>query len=172
MQVGWANFLRSVILSINLGTNAMRRILPVYGILAKAKASLQSVKNVIHEKPVIDPFSSAGLIPDAVEGTLEFRGVSFSYPSRPEEAVVDHLHLTFEAGQVTALVGPSGCGKSTITALLGRWYEPGKGTITLDGRNLKDLNVRFYRSHVRFVQQVSHLWGTGALPRTGFNNNQ
>lgn len=109
-----------------------------------------------NEAPNIDPFSSAGIMLESLEGRLEFRDVNFAYPLRPEERVLKGVNLVFEAGQVTALVGPSGCGKSTITALLGRWYDPSAGVMTLDGIALKNSNVRSYRSNIRFVQEVGY----------------
>lgn len=53
---------------------------------------------------------------------IEFKGVTFAYPSRPHVKVLDDLDLTIEAGKVTAIVGPSGSGKSTIVGLIERWY--------------------------------------------------
>ncbi|MCJ1399672.1 hypothetical protein MMC11_002874 [Xylographa trunciseda] len=100
---------------------------------------MTSLRKIIHSKANIDPLISSGTHLESVRGNFQFHNVDFFYPSRPEEMVLKNIDLDFVAGQTTALVGPSGCGKSTITALLGRWYDPCSGNITLDGRNLRDL---------------------------------
>src|SRR5690349_10047493 len=56
--------------------------------------------------------------------------------------------------QLTPIQGPSGSGKSTVIGLLERWYNPDSGSILLDGKDLRDLNVRWLRTTVRLVQQV------------------
>ncbi|KAF1770190.1 hypothetical protein GCK72_002008 [Caenorhabditis remanei] len=81
-------------------------------------------------------------------GDIKFEDVSFSYPTRPGHNVFEHLTLTIPAGQVVALCGPSGEGKSTITHLLERFYEPKSGRVTLDGRDMKELNVEWLRGQV------------------------
>ncbi|PIC53006.1 hypothetical protein B9Z55_002881 [Caenorhabditis nigoni] len=81
-------------------------------------------------------------------GDIKFDNVSFSYPTRPGHNVFENLTLSIPAGQVVALCGPSGEGKSTITHLLERFYEPKTGKVTLDGRDLKELNVEWLRGQV------------------------
>ncbi|CAI4227973.1 unnamed protein product [Auanema sp. JU1783] len=81
-------------------------------------------------------------------GELEFENVSFHYPTRPGHVVFDDLNLTIPAGQIVALCGPSGQGKSTITSLLERFYDPTSGIITLDGKDLRSLNLEWLRGQV------------------------
>ena len=72
----------------------------------------------------MDPFHPGGLKPMSIKGHIEFRNVTFRYPSRPEEPILRNFSLVIEAGKSVALVGPSGSGKSTIVALLERYYDP------------------------------------------------
>ncbi|KAE9317878.1 ABC transporter B family member 2 [Phytophthora fragariae] len=106
----------------------------------------------------IDSFSSDGLYPAKVEGRLEFRNISFRYPTRPEINVLKHYNLTIEAGQTVAFCGPSGGGKSTIISLIERFYEPVVGEVLLDGRNIKDLNLNWLRSQIGLVGQEPTLF--------------
>ncbi|EDN98992.1 hypothetical protein SS1G_13852 [Sclerotinia sclerotiorum 1980 UF-70] len=142
-----------VILSINQGTNGMRKILPIYGILSKARAASLSINKVINSTPAIDSLNPRGVVLDCVKGDIRLHDISFSYPARPSVNVLDHLNICFEAGNMTALIGTSGSGKSTIVGLLERWYEPIMGTITVDGFNINELNVKSLRGHIGLVQQ-------------------
>ena len=63
-------------------------------------------------------------------------------------------------GQTLALVGPSGCGKSTVVSLIERFYDPLSGSLTLDGSDLRDLNIRWLRSQVGIVSQEPVLFDT------------
>lgn len=67
--------------------------------------------------------------------------MSFTYPSQKDRLVLDKFSAVFEQGKTTALVGPSGSGKSTIVQLIERFYDPENGRVTLDGVNLKDVNL-------------------------------
>lgn len=110
---------------------------------------------MIARQPNIDPVSSEGIVPDSVTGHISFRGVTFAYPARPSLKVLNEVSLDFEARKTTAIVGASGSGKSTVVALTERWYDPHQGQVYLDGNDIKHLNVRWLRSQIGLVQQVS-----------------
>ncbi|MET8625109.1 ABC transporter ATP-binding protein [Kitasatospora sp. NPDC004669] len=96
--------------------------------------------------------TSAGQTPPRTPARLAFRDVAFRYPGR-DHPVLDRLTLDLPAGGLTALVGPSGAGKSTLFALLERFYEPGAGAITLDGRDLRDWPLTALRAAIGYVEQ-------------------
>ena len=77
----------------------------------------------------------------------------FSYPTRPGVKVCDGYSLSISAGATVALCGPSGAGKSTIIALLERFYDPSEGSITLDGVDIRSLNLRWLRQQLGLVGQ-------------------
>ncbi|KAG1688097.1 hypothetical protein DVH05_004413 [Phytophthora capsici] len=106
----------------------------------------------------INSFSTEGLRPAKVEGRLEFRDISFRYPTRPEINVLKHYNLTIEPGQTVAFCGPSGGGKSTIISLIERFYDPVAGDVLLDGHNVKDLNLSWLRSQIGLVGQEPTLF--------------
>lgn len=76
--------------------------------------------------------------------SVEFREVTFTYPSRPGHPVIKELSLSLSPGKVTAVVGDSGAGKSTLTSLLMRLYDPCQGGVFVDGFNLKELDLTTY----------------------------
>lgn len=110
------------------------------------------------------PLPSAEEKPKAVKpksmiGRIEFENVSFSYPSRPTQKVLDRVSLTIPANTTTALVGSSGAGKSTIVSLLQRFYDNQSGRITVDGHDMKDLDLAWLRQNLGYVQQEPNLFG-------------
>lgn len=97
----------------------------------------------------------AKTLPD-LRGDLCFSGVSFSYA--PEKPVLRNISFGVPAGSTVALVGPSGAGKSTIAGLITRMYDVGEGCITLDGEDIRALDLEFLRGSVGVVTQDSYLF--------------
>lgn len=87
-----------------------------------------------------------------VAGAMAFKNVNFTYPGGTEPALRD-INLEVEAGQTIALVGPSGAGKTTLCNLVARFYDPTSGSVTLDGRELRDIDLDSYRSLLGVVEQ-------------------
>ncbi|KAG9791586.1 P-loop containing nucleoside triphosphate hydrolase protein, partial [Aureobasidium melanogenum] len=126
-------------------------LLPLFGGAATAFAKL---KQDIDHKSVLDGTLDHGEnLPPETPGTVEFRNVSFAYPSRPGETVLKNVNLLFPAGKHTAIVGPSGSGKSTIAALLSRLYDPVQGSVLFDDHPVSDINIRNLRGFISLVQQ-------------------
>jgi len=84
---------------------------------------------------------------------LALKKTTFSYPSRPNIRVLHRLSLECPPGKSLALVGQSGSGKSTIVNLLLRFYEPTKGSIYIDGVDIKDIDISYLRSQIGLVSQ-------------------
>ncbi|KAF1776034.1 P-loop containing nucleoside triphosphate hydrolase [Phytophthora cactorum] len=120
---------------------------------AKAKRSAQRVFKVIDRKPLIDATSGTGRTLDHVDGDIEFRNLAFMYPARPDAKIYKNYSLKIARGQTVALVGASGSGKSTAISLMERFYDPAAGIVTLDGNNLKELNLQWLRENVSLVSQ-------------------
>ena len=143
----------TVLFSVVIGTSSMTMIAPSIGEFSKAAAAAKAVLDMIAQQPTIDPVSDQGEAPETIVGNIQFRNVGFAYPARPTIKVLHDISLDFEARKTTAIVGASGSGKSTVVALTERWYDPLEGNILFDGRNIRDLNVRWLRTQIGLVQQ-------------------
>jgi ABC-type multidrug transport system fused ATPase/permease subunit len=95
---------------------------------------------------------------DDVAGLISFRGVSFSYPSRPDVQVLRDVSFDCAPGRVTALVGPSGSGKSTVINLILRFYDPTGGAVLLDGKDVRTMSTVRLRSAIGLVAQMPVLF--------------
>jgi len=102
---------------------------------------------------------AAGTTLPSFSGKVEFRDVSFRYPTRPNHKALDHVNLTLPAGKLVALVGLSGSGKTTLVALLGRLYDPNEGSILVDDTDLRSLDASWFRRHIGVVSQEPRLFG-------------
>ncbi|KFH48303.1 Leptomycin B resistance protein-like protein [Hapsidospora chrysogenum ATCC 11550] len=133
-------------------------IAPILPILGSAAASFEKLRQDIETPSRIDSSSEGGeKLSAPIKGSLSFEDVSFAYVSRPDRRVLDGVSFECPAGKHTALVGLSGSGKSTIAGLVARLYDPIEGIVSLDGRDLRDLNVRNLRSFMSLVQQEPSL---------------
>uniref|UniRef100_A0AAQ4S1Y7 ATP-binding cassette sub-family B member 5 n=1 Tax=Gasterosteus aculeatus aculeatus TaxID=481459 RepID=A0AAQ4S1Y7_GASAC len=105
-------------------------------------------------------YSEAGFKPDSITGNIEFKNIHFSYPSRPDTEILHDLSLSVKSGQTIALVGSSGCGKSTTIQLLQRFYDPHEGSVSVDGHDIRSLNIRYLREMIGVVSQEPVLFAT------------
>lgn len=108
----------------------------------------------------IDSMSEEGLRPTEIDGRLTFDNVGFYYPTRPGQTVLNELSIDVPAGKTIAFVGPSGGGKSTVVKLLERFYDPTVGSVSLDGTDIKEINVKHLRHTIGYVGQEPVLFAT------------
>ncbi|MBK9285243.1 MAG: ABC transporter ATP-binding protein [Sphingobacteriaceae bacterium] len=87
------------------------------------------------------------------KGEIEFKNVSFNYPTRPDFDVLKSISFTASGGETVALVGSSGSGKSTIASLILRFYDPQIGEILIDGKNSKEIELTELRKQIAIVPQ-------------------
>ena len=125
------------------------------GVFHSAAVQIARVFEILDE-PVSIADAPDALKPDTVRGELEFDHVSFGYEA--DRPALDDVSFRVEAGQVLALVGRTGSGKSTAASLLLRFYDPDRGTIRLDGHDLRALNLAWLRSKVSIVFQEPFLF--------------
>ena len=124
----------------------------------KAKEAFISLFKIIRTKSLIPPFAQDNkgkIIPDKLEGKIEFRNVTFAYPTKPEIDILKNVSFIIEPGQSVGLVGYSGCGKSTIIQLIERFYdvEDGNGEVLIDDINIKNYDIYSLRKKIGLVSQ-------------------
>uniref|UniRef100_A0A8D0RHY4 Multidrug resistance protein 1 n=1 Tax=Sus scrofa TaxID=9823 RepID=A0A8D0RHY4_PIG len=150
----------TVFFSVLIGAFSVGQASPSIEAFANARGAAYEIFKIIDSKPSIDSYSKNGHKPDNIKGNLEFRNVHFSYPSRNEVKILKGLNLKVESGQTVALVGNSGCGKSTTVQLMQRLYDPTEGVVSIDGQDIRTINVRYLREIIGVVSQEPVLFAT------------
>ncbi|XP_070786932.1 bile salt export pump-like isoform X2 [Enoplosus armatus] len=148
-------FFGVLIAAMNLGQAS-----PCLEAFASGRGAATIIFETIDREPEIDCLSEAGYKLDRVKGDIEFHNVTFYYPSRPEVKILDQLSVAVKSGETTAFVGPSGAGKSTAIQLIQRFYDPKEGMVTLDGHDIRGLNIQWLRSLIGIVEQEPVLFAT------------
>ena len=109
-------------------------------------------------KPTIPVTGGVKMALEVTHGQVEFKNVTFSYPTRPTQPVLKNFSLTMPAGKMVALCGSSGAGKSTVASLLERFYNVNNGKIFLDDHDITALDPTWLRgSVIGFIHQVFKL---------------
>ncbi len=142
----------------------------ISNIINSVQQSLIGAKRVFE---VIDAPIEVATRPQAVRlpkavGAVTFERVSFAY--RSDEAVLDGIDLTVKPGQCVAILGATGAGKSTLMSLIPRFYDPTAGRITLDGHDLRDLDLDDLRRNIGLVFQESFLFSNTISANISFGH--
>ncbi|KAI8060769.1 p-glycoprotein [Gongronella butleri] len=142
-----------VLQCIILGSFALMDIALPLNAVVSACAAATTIFAMIDRQPAIDPAANPdGKVQD-LQGDIDFCDVYFDYPSRSDMAILRGFSLKVRRGQTVALVGKSGCGKSTTVELLQRFYDVQRGSVAVDGHDLRDLNVCWLRDQIGVVSQ-------------------
>ncbi|KAK1976431.1 P-loop containing nucleoside triphosphate hydrolase protein [Colletotrichum cereale] len=126
--------------------------------IGKARDSAERMKSIFRQPVNIDARADGGLSFSSAEAAIELRGVSFCYPNRPGQIILDGINMTIQPGQYIALVGASGSGKSTIISLLERFFDPDNGQVLFSSKDIRDWNLKAYRAQLALVGQSSTLF--------------
>lgn len=141
-------------------------VIPALTSIAIGRAAAHACYGAIDAAIEIDNLSEAGIKPtERLKGEIEFRNVCFTYPTRPDEQVLNKIGFTIAPKTTVAIVGSSGSGKSTIVSLIERFYSHQDGAITLDGTPIGDYNIQWLRQQIALVSQTPRLF-----PGTVFEN--
>ncbi|XP_022678965.1 putative multidrug resistance protein [Setaria italica] len=126
--------------------------------IAKGADAVSSVFAILDRQTKIEPDDPKGYKPEKLTGEVEIVDVDFAYPSRPDVTIFRGFSLSITAGKSTALVGQSGSGKSTIIGLVERFYDPLRGVVNVDGRDIRAYNLHALRRHIGLVSQEPTLF--------------
>src|ERR1041384_8139635 len=133
----------------------MRDLSKMTDTLSKAAVGYERIHEVIETEDRIRNLPGAQKAPQ-FRGEVEFEHVYFGYDEGYRTLADINLHV--EPGQLAALVGPTGAGKTTIASLIGRFYDPQRGIVKIDGRDIRQYKLRSLRSQMSFVLQETLLF--------------
>lgn len=122
-----------------------------YSELMKGVGAASRLFELQDREPTISP--TKGDMVKSARGAIEFKDVAFAYPTRPAVNIFTDLTFKIPQGSNVAIVAPSGAGKSTVASLLMRFYTPTKGTITIAGKDINDMNAKQLRRKIGYVGQ-------------------
>ncbi|MBX7126081.1 MAG: ATP-binding cassette domain-containing protein [Cyclobacteriaceae bacterium] len=136
----------------------------IYSQLQRAVGASERVMEILNEPDE----RHEDVAPASLKGDIEYRNVSFAYPTRSEVTTLRNINLTIQSGEKVALVGPSGSGKSTLVSLLMRFYEPGEGSIRVAGMDSRSYPLTAYRRNIGIVPQEVILFGGTIRENIGY----
>jgi len=134
--------------------NSLMMISAVFISIAKALASIYRVNEVLSVVPDI----RSGSLPAVEKGDIEFKDVSFRYAQGTGEDVLQHISFKLESGKTLGILGATGSAKSTLVSLIPRLYDVTKGAVLIDGKNVKEYDLKGLRSSIAMVLQKAVLF--------------
>ena len=140
----------------------------VWGEVSAASGAAERLFEILRVKSAITAPPQPVALPKPARGDVGFDKVSFAYPARPNVLAIDNVSLSVKAGEKVAIVGPSGAGKSTLFHLLLRFYDPARGTISLDGVPVKSADPVELRSRIALVPQDTVVFAATARENIRF----
>ncbi|HEX5095519.1 MAG TPA: ABC transporter ATP-binding protein [Acidimicrobiia bacterium] len=141
------------VLYLNNLFEPVQQLSQLYNTVQSAGAALSKIYTVLDTKPSVQERPGAVDLPRA--GRIDVESVSFAYV---EETVLRDVTLHIAAGERIAFVGPTGAGKSTLAKLIARFYDPGEGSITVDGVDLRNATIKSLRERIVVVPQEGFLF--------------
>jgi ATP-binding cassette subfamily B (MDR/TAP) protein 1 len=136
-----------------------------------AVSAVPAVLDIINRRPLIGNDGRKGRkIERRKPWDIEFKVVTFAYPSRPEVIVLRNFNLKVKAGSMVALVGASGSGKSTVVWLVQRFYDPDQGKVIMGGIDLREIDVKWLRRQIALVGQEPALFAGSLRENIAFGN--
>jgi ATP-binding cassette subfamily B protein len=146
-----------------MASGSLTNVSEVWGTLQAVAGSTERLVEILDTEPALPIAAAPKALPSPALGTVKFNDVGFSYASRDNETVLDGLSFSVKPGETVALVGPSGSGKSTVVALVQRFYDVARGSIEVDGIDVRDVSPRQLRQRFAYVEQESMIFaGTSA----------
>ncbi|MEI7510728.1 MAG: ABC transporter ATP-binding protein [Candidatus Peregrinibacteria bacterium] len=150
------------LLYVNNFYTPLRQLASVWSSFQLALAALDRISEILSFMPDITVISGEKAEKRESELIMEFKDVSFGYPSKAGEKVLQNINLELKKGAIYAFVGPTGGGKTTMTLLMSRLYDPTEGIIFLDGKDLRSYEPSERTKKIGFILQEPFLF-TGTV---------
>ncbi len=131
----------------------------VYEQILTALGATERIREILRKPNELEVGEKETPLKEHFKGEIAFNQVVFSYPTRQDMLILNGIDLEIKPGQKIALVGASGAGKSTIAQLMLRFYKPDSGSITIDGKNVQEIDLLQYRRNLAVVPQEVLLFG-------------
>ncbi len=141
---------------------ALGALAEVYGELQRAAGAAERLVELLEVEPGILVAETITPLPSSNSCGIGFRDVTFEYPSRPDLPALKNFTMEVAPGETVALVGPSGAGKTTVFQLLLRFYDPQKGSVLLDGVDLRKADPSEARARISLVPQDPVIFAANA----------
>lgn len=167
-EIGFAELVRFIFF-LDLLVWPMMGLGHVIALLQQGTVSLRRLNEILNEKEEAYVPTPGPAAPGISRGAIEIRNLTFSYPSARRPAV-SGVSVSIPSGSTVALVGPVGSGKSTLAHLLPRLYDPPRGTVFVDGRDVLDYPLQDLRRAVGFVPQNPFLFSDTVRENIAFSD--
>ena len=151
-----------------LAAGAAGALSEAWGEVQKAAGAMDRIGALLDARPTIAAPAKPAPLPRPSRGQIDFEGVAFSYPGRPDLPALNGFELHVRPGERVALVGPSGAGKSTVFRLLLRFFDPTLGTVRIDGVSVREADPAEVRGRIAWAAQDAPLFSSSAAENIGF----
>lgn len=144
----------------------MRMLGELTDLLSRTVSSANKIFAIMDKDPSIKTKENFKDVKN-IKGNIKFEGVNFRYD---DKLVLKNINLDIEAGSTVAIMGATGAGKSSLINLIGRYYDTCKGSIKIDGIDIKEYNLEFLRKNMAIVPQETFLFSETILNNIKFSN--
>ena len=151
-----------------LAASSLGQLSEVWGEVQLAAGAAERISELLDETPVITAPAVPQPLPRPPQGHLALEQVTFAYPTRPEHEALIDVSFTVKTGETVAIVGPSGAGKTTIFALVQRFFDPQKGTVTVDGVDVRKAVPQEVRERIAVVPQETVIFSGSIIDNIRF----
>ena len=147
---------------------AVAALSEVFGELQRAAGATERIVEILFSDDPIGETKNPSMISESSEAAISFKNVTFSYPTRPNEIVLDEINFKLKKGETLALVGPSGAGKSSIFLALLRFYDLIDGVIEVYGKSIRELKFFDLRDQFALVPQEPAIFANSVMENIRF----
>ncbi len=162
--------LASFVLYAAMVAGSVSTMAQVWGDIMRAAGATERLLELLHTKTAISEAINPLPTVNASSAEIDFKKVTFRYPSRPLTPALNNVSLHIGAGETVALVGPSGAGKTTIFQLLLRFYDAQTGSIAINGQNISDIKLHDLRRMIAIVPQEPVIFSANVLENIRYGN--